>query len=206
MSQEYAISSRDEAKAYLEHPILGARLRECTQLLMAVEDRTAEQVFSYPDNLKFRSSLTLFEYSATEPGIFRAALLKYFGGKPDRLTLDILKSCLGDRRLVPHGGTKARRHTEFLYFSVGGVSSFVRRASTSWAATRPTYARQRAAPLALWGVHSSSTEHYVPSSARPGQADLLTVASKYPGGVAMSIRRILTLALLCLHCSRSRRW
>ena len=90
-SQEYAISSRDEAKAYLEHPILGARLRECTQLLMAVEDRTAEQVFSYPDNLKFRSSLTLFEYSATEPGIFRAALLRYFGGKPDQLTLDILK-------------------------------------------------------------------------------------------------------------------
>ena len=90
-SQEYAISSRDEAKAYSEHPILGARLRECTRLLMAVEDRTAEQVFSYPDNLKFRSSLTLFEYSATEPGIFRAALLKYFGGKPDQLTLDILK-------------------------------------------------------------------------------------------------------------------
>ena len=73
MSQEYAISSRDEAKAYLEHPILGARLRECTQLLMAVEDRTPLSKSSlYPDNLKFRSSLTLFEYSATEPGIFRA--------------------------------------------------------------------------------------------------------------------------------------
>jgi uncharacterized protein (DUF1810 family) len=90
MSQEYAISSQDEAKAYSEHPILGARLRECTQLLMAVEDRTAEQIFSYPDSLKFRSSLTLFEHSATEPIIFRAALLKYFDGKPDQTTLDIL--------------------------------------------------------------------------------------------------------------------
>jgi uncharacterized protein (DUF1810 family) len=89
-SRAYAISSRDEAKAYSEHPILGARLRECTQLLMAVKDRTAEQIFPYPDNLKFRSCLTLFEESATEPGIFRAALLRYFGGKPDPLTLDIL--------------------------------------------------------------------------------------------------------------------
>jgi uncharacterized protein (DUF1810 family) len=89
-SRAYAISSRDEAKAYSEHPILGARLRECTQLLMAVKDRTAEQIFTYPDNLKFRSCLTLFEESATEPGIFRAALLRYFGGKPDPLTLDIL--------------------------------------------------------------------------------------------------------------------
>ncbi|HEY0284567.1 MAG TPA: DUF1810 domain-containing protein [Vicinamibacterales bacterium] len=95
-SQQYAISSRDEAKAYSEHPILGARLRECIQLLMAVENRTAEQIFSYPDNLKFRSSLTLFEHAATEPSVFRAALLKYFGGLPDRLTLDIL-----NRQLAP---------------------------------------------------------------------------------------------------------
>src|SRR5258708_1362475 len=57
-SQEYALSSRDEAKAYSEHPILGTRLRECIQLLMAVENRTVEQMFSYPDNLKLRSCLT----------------------------------------------------------------------------------------------------------------------------------------------------
>jgi uncharacterized protein (DUF1810 family) len=87
MSREYAISSRDEARAYSEDPILGARLRECTQLVMAVEGRTAEQIFSSPDNLKFHSCMTLFEQSATEPAIFRTALLKYFGGKPDQLTL-----------------------------------------------------------------------------------------------------------------------
>ena len=90
MAREYAISSKDEARAYAEHPILGARLRECTQLVMAVDGRTAAQIFSYPDELKFRSCMTLFEQSATEPAMFRAALLKYFGGKPDQLTLDIL--------------------------------------------------------------------------------------------------------------------
>ena len=90
MSHKYAILSQDEAKAYSEHPILGSRLQECTQLVMAVEGRTAEQIFSYPDHLKFRSCMTLFERSATEPSIFRAALLRYFSGKPDNLTLDIL--------------------------------------------------------------------------------------------------------------------
>jgi len=90
MSQKYAISSQNEAKAYWEHPILGSRLRECTQLVMNVEGRTAEQIFSYPDNLKFRSCMTLFERSATDSSIFRAALLRYFGGEPDQLTLNIL--------------------------------------------------------------------------------------------------------------------
>jgi uncharacterized protein (DUF1810 family) len=90
MSQEYAISCRDEARAYLEQPILGARLRECTQLVMAVDAGTAGEIFSYPDDLKFHSCMTLFEQSAIDPAIFRAALLKYFGGKPDQLTLDVL--------------------------------------------------------------------------------------------------------------------
>lgn len=91
MPQKYAISSQDEAKAFWEHPILGPRLRECTQLVMSMEGRSAEQIFSYPDNLKFHSCLTLFEQSTTDSSIFRAGLLKYFGGKPDQLTLDILK-------------------------------------------------------------------------------------------------------------------
>ena len=91
MAQKYAISSHEEAEAYSEHPILGSRLRECTQLVMNVEARSAEQIFHYPDNLKFRSCMTLFEHSATDNGIFRDALLEYFGGKPDQLTLDILK-------------------------------------------------------------------------------------------------------------------
>lgn len=91
MSRKYAILSQDEAKAFGEHPVLGARLRECTQLVLSVEGRSPEQIFSYPDNLKFHSYLTLFEQSATESSIFRAGLIKYFGGKPDQLTLGLLK-------------------------------------------------------------------------------------------------------------------
>ena len=90
MSRKYAISSRDEAKAYSEHLILGSRLRECTQLVLNVEGRSAEQIFPYLDNLKFRSSMTLFAHSAADPAIFRNALLKYFGGKGDQSTLDVL--------------------------------------------------------------------------------------------------------------------
>jgi len=90
MSQKYAISGSNEAKAYLEHPVLGPRLRECTQIVLNLEGRTAEQIFPYPDDLKFRSCMTLFERCAADASLFRAALLKYFGGKPDQATLDIL--------------------------------------------------------------------------------------------------------------------
>ena len=90
MSQKYAISSCDEARAYAEHAVLSPRLRECTQLVLDVQGRTAEQIFPYPDDLKFRSCMTLFERCAADPAIFRAALDKYFGGKPDPLTLEIL--------------------------------------------------------------------------------------------------------------------
>jgi len=98
MSRKYAISSREEAKAYAEHPILGSRLRECTQLVMNVEGRTADQIFPYPDNLKFRSCMTLFEHSAADSAIFRNALLKYFGGKRDQSTLEILERQAASRR------------------------------------------------------------------------------------------------------------
>ncbi len=90
-SQKYAISSREEARAYSEHPVLGPRLRECTQLVLNVDGRSAEQIFDYPDDLKFRSCMTLFEQCATDTAIFRDALRKYFGGEPDQQTLDILK-------------------------------------------------------------------------------------------------------------------
>ena len=92
MSWKYAISSRDEARAYWGHPVLGSRLRECTQLVIDVQGRTVEQIFSYPDNLKFHSCMTLFEASATDAKVFAAALLKYFGGERDQLTLDILET------------------------------------------------------------------------------------------------------------------
>lgn len=90
-NRKYAISSQEEAKAYSEHPILGLRLRECTQVVINLEGRSAEQIFHFPDYLKFRSCMTLFERTVTDNGIFRDALLKYFYGKPDQLTLDILK-------------------------------------------------------------------------------------------------------------------
>jgi uncharacterized protein (DUF1810 family) len=90
MSQRYAIASCEEARAYAEHPMLGARLRECTRLVLDIGGRTAEEIFPYPDDLKFRSCMTLFERCAADPSLFRAALDKYFGGQPDPLTLEIL--------------------------------------------------------------------------------------------------------------------
>jgi uncharacterized protein (DUF1810 family) len=89
-SQKYAISGREEARAYSEHPVLGPRLRECTRIVLDLEGRGAGQIFPHPDDLKFRSCMTLFERCAADPSLFRAALLKYFGGEPDRLTLGIL--------------------------------------------------------------------------------------------------------------------
>lgn len=90
MAQQFAIASLDEAKAYLEHPVLGQRLRECTQLVLNVEGRSAEEIFGYPDYLKFRSCMTLFLTAAPDSTIFNDTLLKYFDGKPDQMTLDIL--------------------------------------------------------------------------------------------------------------------
>ena len=89
-AQKFAITSLEEAKAYLQHPVLGPRLRECTQLVLNVDGRSAEQIFGYPDHLKFRSCLTLFMTATTDNKVFKDALLKYFDGKPDELTLDIL--------------------------------------------------------------------------------------------------------------------
>ena len=90
MAQRFAIGSLDEAKAYLQHPILGPRLRTCTQLVLGMNGRSAEEIFGYPDHLKFRSCMTLFLTAATDNTIFKNALFKYFDGKPDTLTLDLL--------------------------------------------------------------------------------------------------------------------
>ena len=86
MAQLYAISGRDEAAAYAEHPLLGARLRECTALVNKVEGRTVHQIFGSPDDLKFRSSMTLFSLCAPDPQVFFDALDKYFEGQADPLT------------------------------------------------------------------------------------------------------------------------
>ena len=92
MSVEYAISSREQAKAYWGDPILGPRLGECTRLVMDIEGKTARQIFSSPDDLKFQSCMPLFDRSVTGIAVFHDALLKYFGGKRDQRTIDILNS------------------------------------------------------------------------------------------------------------------
>ncbi|MGE0645781.1 MAG: DUF1810 domain-containing protein [Nitrospira sp.] len=90
MAQQFAIASLDEATAYLQHPVLGQRLRECTQLVLNVERRSADEIFPYPDNLKFRSCMTLFMTTTTDNTLFNDALLKYFDGNPDQLTMNVL--------------------------------------------------------------------------------------------------------------------
>jgi uncharacterized protein (DUF1810 family) len=90
MAQHYAIASLAEARAYLDHPVLGARLRELTRLVLAIEGKMAHEIFGSPDDIKFRSSMTLFD--AVSPGdVFAAALDKYFGGARDPLTLQKLR-------------------------------------------------------------------------------------------------------------------
>jgi len=91
MAQHYAIQNLAEARAFLAHPLLGARLRECTQAVLDVEGKTAHEIFGSPDDLKFRSSMTLFAHAAPGEELFRAALEKYFDGEEDALTVDKLQ-------------------------------------------------------------------------------------------------------------------
>ncbi|MBV8536815.1 MAG: DUF1810 domain-containing protein [Alphaproteobacteria bacterium] len=89
-AQFYSIGSRAEAQAYLAHPVLGQRLRDCTQLVLEVTGRSAHDIFGSPDDLKFRSCMTLFADAAADNALFQAALRKYFNGEPDRRTAEIL--------------------------------------------------------------------------------------------------------------------
>jgi uncharacterized protein (DUF1810 family) len=89
-SEYYSIKSEEEARQYLSHPILGARLLECAEAVWALEGRSASQIFGFPDDLKLKSSMTLFA-QITEPGsVFARVLGKFFAGKPDEKTLEIL--------------------------------------------------------------------------------------------------------------------
>jgi uncharacterized protein (DUF1810 family) len=90
MAQQYAIGSLAEATAYLDHPVLGARLRECTQLVLDVQEKDISDILGYPDDLKFHSSMTLFALADGAPPVFDAALGKYFNAEPDVTTLEIL--------------------------------------------------------------------------------------------------------------------
>jgi uncharacterized protein (DUF1810 family) len=91
MAERFAISSLEEARAYLDHPVLGKRLRECTQAVMDVEGKTAHAIFGFPDEMKFRSCMTLFAHAAHEDGIFVKVLEKYCEGEEDPLTAEKLK-------------------------------------------------------------------------------------------------------------------
>ena len=86
MSIRFAIASLDEANAYLAHPVLGARLRECVQLTLDVEAKTARDVFGGIDEMKFRSSMTLFARAAPDEDLFQRCIDNYFAGSPDPAT------------------------------------------------------------------------------------------------------------------------
>jgi uncharacterized protein (DUF1810 family) len=90
MAEAFAIASKDEAAAYLDHSVLAPRLRECTQLVTRVEGRTLEEILGHPDNLKFRSSMTLFAQATADNQLFVAALRKYCNGELDHSTLERL--------------------------------------------------------------------------------------------------------------------
>ena len=90
-ARRFAIESQAEAKAYSEHVLLGSRLKECTQIVLDVDGRSAEEIFHYPDVLKFRSCMTLFA-QVTDSSLYPEALVKCFEGQPDQLTIDILRS------------------------------------------------------------------------------------------------------------------
>jgi uncharacterized protein (DUF1810 family) len=90
MAVKYAIVSREEADAYLRHEVLGPRLRECTRLVNLVEGKSVSEIFGYPDDLKFHSSMTLFANVASDEEIFTDALDKYFSGQLDPLTMEEL--------------------------------------------------------------------------------------------------------------------
>ena len=88
MSRRFAISSMDEARAYLVHPVLGPRLVECTKLVGAIPQKTIHEILGSPDDMKFRSCMTLFSQAAAEENLFKDALKRYFSGQFDTLTLE----------------------------------------------------------------------------------------------------------------------
>jgi uncharacterized protein (DUF1810 family) len=90
LAQNFAISSKEEAEAYFGHPVLGVRLRECIQLVNRLEGRSIEQIFGNPDDMKFRSCMTLFAHATQDNQVFIDALQKYCGEKSDPLTLERL--------------------------------------------------------------------------------------------------------------------
>ena len=87
MAAKYAIRSIEEARAYLQHSILGSRIRECSQLLLQIDGHSIEEIMGYPDDLKLRSSMTLFSRATSQNEVFLQVLARFFQGQPDPNTL-----------------------------------------------------------------------------------------------------------------------
>ncbi len=92
MAKRYAIKDAGEARAYLTHPVLGPRLAACSEALLAIEGRSASQILGYPDDLKLKSCMTLFEAVSEEDTMFSLVLEKYYEGQRDDRTLELLAS------------------------------------------------------------------------------------------------------------------
>ena len=88
-AKHYGIQSLEEARAYLAHPVLGARLRECCAILMAAPGRDVHEIFGYPDDLKFKSCMTLFEIAAPQEALFAQCLDQFCGGRRDERTMSL---------------------------------------------------------------------------------------------------------------------
>ncbi len=94
-ARHFAIRSLDEARAYLAHSVLGARLAQCTRVVNAIEGASAHMIFGSPDDLKFRSSMTLFALAADDPSDFRAALDRHCAGQADARTMALVDQGVG---------------------------------------------------------------------------------------------------------------
>jgi uncharacterized protein (DUF1810 family) len=94
-TKHYSIKSIEEARQFLSHPVLGTRLTECAEAVLAVEGRSISEIFGYPDDLKIKSSMTLFASVAGPDSVFHSVLNKYFRGQQDTKTLQILKNIKG---------------------------------------------------------------------------------------------------------------
>lgn len=95
MADRYAVRSRAEAAAYLRHEILGPRLKECTELINAVKEDSIRRILGFPDDRKFHSSMTLFAEVDGAAGVYRQALARFFDGRPDPRSLEILAALDG---------------------------------------------------------------------------------------------------------------
>jgi uncharacterized protein (DUF1810 family) len=92
MAKRFAIKSCAEARAYLRHPVLGERLIQCCHALLSVEGRSASEILGYPDDVKLRSSMTLFSLADPSEPVFREVIKKYFGGEFDQRTVELVSA------------------------------------------------------------------------------------------------------------------